>query len=136
VAAAVHEASGQHRKGRYVEECDWHGAAKWLIEKDNRALCGFPYGLMVHYLRHRVLDLRVICVRRDKETWLQSVGKAAVDKSMSWPRNIQSKEHYWQIYENLMLSVTPPVLHLTMGDLDDCKPRVEAFISETQPDVS
>lgn len=125
----IHEHTRKFRgeQKSFLEDCHWNDAAQWLTG-DNRALCGFPYGFMVYYLRHRVQELRVICVHREKDNWLKSVGKSEVGNATSWPRGLKSIEEYWEIYEHLMLSVTSPVLRLTMKDLDGCKPTVKQFV--------
>jgi len=64
------------------------------------------------------------------DKWLHSVKQSGmgVDKSESFPSGLRDKQHYWEIYEHLMLSISDPVLHLTMEDLNDCKPRVTGFL--------
>ena len=125
----IHEISKKFRDGKYLEDCDWEGAANWLNEKDRRVLCGYPYGFMIYYLRHVVGDVRVICVHRPLEQWKVRGSSGPIDKAASYPRGLTSHEHYWNIYENLMNSVTPPVLHLEMKDLNSCSTRVREFIS-------
>ena len=128
---AVHEHSGRWRAEKYIDECDWEGAAEWLGGGQLRALSGFPYGLMVHYLRYKIPDLRVIAVHRPYDEWVKSAGRkdgTKVGGARGWPRNLRDKEHYWGLYEHLMLSVAPPVLHLTMAELNDCKPLVDKFV--------
>lgn len=90
----IHEDTGKWRKGKHIEDCDWEGAADWL-KGGKRALCGFPYGLMVHYLRHRIKDLPVICVHRSYEEWYKSAGGTpTVKDATSYPRGLKDKHHY------------------------------------------
>lgn len=128
---SIHEVSRKFREGKYIEDCDWEGAGDWLSQKDKkRALCGFPYGMMVHYLRHRIPGLHVVCVHRDKASWLvSSGGNVKVGSAQSYPMNLRDKEHYWELYEHLMWSIAPPVLHLEMKDLNTCKPKVIELIA-------
>jgi hypothetical protein len=130
---SLHESSMMFLNGKYIHNCLWENAATWLEEKDNRALSGFPYGLMVAYLRYKIPKLQVICVHRSKHEWTNS--RSAMgwmpSRASFWPEGLRDKEHYWDIYESLMQSVAPPVLHLKMKELDDCKPQVKQFTEAT-----
>jgi hypothetical protein len=128
----THEISRKFRGGDQtsLEQCDWHGAGQWLRARDRRALCGFPYGFMVYYFRHLIPDLKVVCVHRRKDEWLKAVGPGNIKTSTSFPTGTKSMAHFWEIYEHLMLSVTPPVLHLAMEELDNCKPMLQSFLSD------
>jgi hypothetical protein len=131
----IHESSGSFRGQRHtkLEDCDWVAAGEW-ITGDRRALCGYPYGFMVHYLRTRVRGLNVICVHRDKASWMISCGaydpeeRVTLETTTSYPEGLSSLEHYWDIYEHLMWSVPDPVLHLEMDDLSDAKPLIEEMM--------
>lgn len=127
----VHEMNRMFRGGGDISTCDWEGAGDFLVKDPANALVGFPYGLMVHYLRYRIPDLPVICVHRKLEAWLKATGgNDNITGAMSYPRNLRDKTHYWELYEHLMLSVAPPVLHMEMEDLNDAKALIKAFLAE------
>lgn len=126
----IHEQTKRFRKGKYVEECDWEEAADWLDEKEFRALSGFCYGWMVHYMRHRIRQLPVICVHRNYESWVKSAGgEKCFEGAKGWPEGAVGAYDFWSMYESLMGSVPAPVLHLKMSELDDCLPKIKELLS-------
>lgn len=129
---AIHEGDprGTFTGGKYVDDCDWEGALAWLQKMDRRALVGFPYGFMVYYFRHHIPDLRVICVHREEDDWEKSQSKyvKTAAGATGWPRGMKNFKQYWTLYEHLMASISPPVLHLDMKDLNKCKSRIAEFV--------
>jgi hypothetical protein len=69
-------------------------------------------------------------MHRPFDDWLVGMGgKLGIAGVRSFPRNTKDKKHYWEMYEGLMASVAPPVLHLNMADLNESTGKIKEFLS-------